>query len=134
MLVDRIIDADGCRIIVNEHDLRVRNRIYRMQQVNGYGVRVQKPDRLRGLTLTLAGMLVMCFVSNLVFFWLGFLVTAVGITSMLIAKRRYSMRISTSLGDQDVLISEKKENINRIVDAIDEVRWLKVVRDNQPTT
>jgi hypothetical protein len=134
MLVNRIIDADGCRIIVNEHDLRVSDRLYRMHQVSGYGIRVQKPDRLPGLTLTLAGMLVMCFVSNLVFFWLGFLITSLGITSMLIAKRRYSMRISTSLGDKDVLISEKKENINRIVEAIDEVRWLKVVRDSQPAT
>jgi hypothetical protein len=55
----------------------------------------------------------------------GVLMTIAGLFMMVLMKPRYALRISTAEGDDDVIISPKREYVRQIIDALNRAFMLK---------
>ena len=141
MIPDRVIYTDGHHVIVTETAIRVKNSMYRLKGVTKYTLSTLEPERIPGLILLTFGFLLAVIGAfsvipatmaqglqigntnvgmNMIALGGGVLFLALGLILSLIAKRKYAVRIATALGEQDVVVSDKKEYISQIVEALDE--------------
>jgi hypothetical protein len=58
--------------------------------------------------------------ANTVAMWAGGSVALIGILVLVIVRERYAVRIATAEGEKNAVVSEKKEYISQIVDALNE--------------
>jgi len=141
MIPDRVIYTDGHNVIVTETAIRVKNSLYRLKGVTKYKLSTLEPERVPGLILLAFGFLLMIvgifsvipptmaqglqfgktYVSmNAIALGGGILFLILGLVVNIITKKKYAVRIATALGEQDVVVSDKKEYISQIVEALDE--------------
>ena len=141
MIPDRVIYTDGHNVIVTETAIRVKNSLYRLKGVTKYKLSTVEPERVPGLLLVTFGFLLtivgifsvipaemaqglqfgkMYLSMNVVALGGGVLFLILGLLLSVIAKKKYTVRIATALGEQDVVVSDKKEYIHQIVEALDE--------------
>jgi hypothetical protein len=140
MIPDRVIYTDGHNVIVTETAIRVKNSLYRLKGVTKYTLSTIEPERVPGLILLTFGFLLTIvgvfsvipaamaqglqfgkiYVGmNAVALAGGILFLILGLVVSIITKKKYGVRIATALGEQDVVVSDKKEYISQIVDALD---------------
>lgn len=141
MIPDRVIYTDGHNVIVTETAIRVKNSLYRLKGVTKYTLSTMKPERIPGLILATFGLLLsvvgifsvipptmaqglqfgnMNVSMNMIALAGGILFLILGLIVSMVAKKKYSVRIATALGEQDVVVSDRKEYISQIVEALDE--------------
>jgi hypothetical protein len=140
MIPDRVIYTDGHNVIVTETAIRVKNSLYRLKGITKYTLSTVEPERIPGLILLTFGFLLtlvgifsvippnmaqglqfgkLYLSMNTVALAGGILFLLLGLVVSIITKKRYAVRIATATGERDVVVSEKKEYISQIVEALD---------------
>jgi hypothetical protein len=114
--------SDGSVIVTSARAV-ISNKTYAMQHITSVSAARIPPKTGVPALLTIGGgfMLLMALVTEQ---WRGSCITfgaillVFGIAMLALAKNRYSVRIASSSGETDALVSRDKGYIQRIVDAI----------------
>jgi hypothetical protein len=141
MMPEKVLYTDGHDVTVTDSTLQVKNLEYRLNGVIQCGLMVIQPRRAPGIVLLLLGIgLIMAgllqaidpatignfeiagklFSANTLALWVGGAIALIGILLLGIIRERYAVRIATAEGEKDAVVSDKKEYIIQIVDAINQ--------------
>lgn len=141
MIPDRVIYTDGHNVIVTETAIRVKNSLYRLKGVTRYTLSTLEPERVPALILLTFGFLLLVVglfsvipvsmaqglqlgkthVSmNTIAFGGGILFLVLGLMVSIITKKNILCALLPHWVKQDVVVSDKKEYISQIVEALDE--------------
>jgi hypothetical protein len=137
MVPDKIIYTDGRDVTVTDSELKVRNSSYQLNGITKLGMWTIRPHRWPGILLLLAGFCAMaCAYLNLIpetanieydrgvigattLGWItGGALSLLGLILLSLSRKRYAVRISTAEGEKNAVVSEKREYIAQIVDAL----------------
>jgi hypothetical protein len=140
MTTENILYTDGHQVTVTDSTFQVKKNHYRLAGVTHYGFHIIKPNRVPAFILSGLGLLLIGFgIFNLtppidyalnVYSYsltLNYLFVIAGITLIIISilistllKERYGVRISTAEGEKNVVVSERREYVNMIVEALEQ--------------
>ena len=141
MIPDKILYTDGHDVVVTETMLKVKSSPYWLNGITKHGLTILKPNRAPGYLLLFCGIIIGFigllqlipsttipdvringgFVSaNVIALWLGGLLLLAGLLIIALTKQRYAVRIATAEGEKDVIVSDKKEYIAQIVNALND--------------
>ncbi len=136
---EQVIYTDGKRITVTDSTLRVRWHNYKLDGIIRHGFYVMRPSRLPAILLVLTGLLVILvgfaglipankfnavsiggfvFDSNSMTMALGAILSLIGVIALGVMRDRYAVRIATAEGEKNVIVSQRREYIAQIVDAL----------------
>jgi len=137
MTPDRVIYTDGRDVTVTDSALKVRNTSYKLSGITKLSFWTIRPDRWPGILLLLVGLAaaVLGFMglmpadmnfttddgaisSNTLAIWGGIVLVVIGLLTLMLAHERYAVRIGTAEGEKNAVVSNKREYIAQIVDAI----------------
>lgn len=138
METEEIFYTDGQDIVVTLSTLQVRDRFYSLRSIRKHSMAILQPARLPGVIMFIVGVAVaLCgmagafpvdlvertgFASgvdtNQVAQWTGTGLTVLGLVISVMLRERYAIRIATDEGEQDAVISTKREYIREILDAL----------------
>lgn len=131
--------TDGHQVMVTNSFIKVKKTLYQLKGITRHGMYIIHPPKLIQLGLMLMGTLVfICGSMNLfpnqfgntvdlVWFRLethlflmsiGLLLFSAGMIILWILKDRYAVRIHTAEGEKDLVVSENKEYVSMIVEAL----------------
>jgi hypothetical protein len=117
----------------------VRNMSYRLIGITKHGLHIVKPHRLPGYILFMMGVILsVCGILNLtpeniipsakvlgltlsgntIVLIAGAAIAFMGILIIGLLRERYAVRIATAEGEKDVVVSNRKEYVNQIVNAL----------------
>jgi hypothetical protein len=140
MVPDKVIYTDGRGITVTDSTFQVNKTSYRINGITKHGLMIIRPERLPGLLLLIVGFLVAIIgivglvppsmignvqigdnlvSANVVAMWTGVGIAVLGLLILAIVRERYAVRISTAEGEKNAVVSNKKEYIAQIVNALD---------------
>ena len=140
MEADKVIYTDGRGITVTDSTFQVNKTSYRINGITKHGLMIIRTERLPGLMLLIVGFIVAIIgivglippsligsfqigdglvSANMVAMWTGVGVALLGLLILAIVRERYAVRISTAEGEKNAVISNKKEYIAQIVNALD---------------
>ncbi len=141
MVGDKVIYTDGHDVTVTDSTLQVKKNEYRLNGVTKCGLLVLRPNRVPGVVLLILGLgLVVVglmqliptgavpdteiaersFGINTVAVWIGAALALVGILILGLMKERYAVRIATAEGERNAVVSDRRDYISQIVDAINQ--------------
>lgn len=141
MVGDKVIYTDGHDVTVTDSTLQVKKNEYRLNGVTKCGLLVLRPNRVPGIVLLILGLgLVVVglmqliptgavpdteiaersFGINTVAVWIGAALALVGILILGLMKERYAVRIATAEGERNAVVSDRRDYISQIVDAINQ--------------
>lgn len=141
MMPDKILYTDGHNVTVTDSKLQVKKHEYMLNGVTKCAVTVIKPNRtpavvslLIGIGLIVAGLLTLIpsgifpdlaignklVGPNTMSVWIGTALALVGLLILGVSRERYAVRIATAEGEKDAVVSNRREYINQIVDAINQ--------------
>lgn len=139
MGTNNVIYTDGRNVTVTEQTLKVKNSQYNLNGITKHGMLVLKGRKFPGIALLLLGALLVVLGalglmpfglenppgdaymgSNTLAIWIGAGFTLIGILIISLAKDRYAVHIATAEGEKNVVVSDQKEYVRQIVDAINE--------------
>jgi hypothetical protein len=138
---DKVIYTDGHEVTVTDSTLQVNKQEYQLNGVTKCVLMVLHPNRVPGIALLLVGLILVAvgamqlipatipeaeisnrpIDANLLAIWVGAALSLIGVLILGIVRERYAVRIATAEGEKDAVVSEKKEYIGQIVDAINQV-------------
>ena len=139
MIPDKVLYTDGRGITVTDSTFQVNKTSYLINGITKHGLFVLRPERLPGLMLLIVGFIVAVvgilnlipasFISdmeingdvvtaNTVAIWTGAALALIGVLILAIVRERYAVRIATAEGEKNAVVSDKKEYISQIVDAL----------------
>lgn len=137
MIQDKVIYTDGRDVTVTDSTLKVKNMAYNLHGITKMCLWTIKPDRWPGVMLLLLGVAgVVCgwlgmlptstnietnsgIVSgNTLALWVGAALLLLGVIMLAVSKVRYAVRIATAEGEKNAVVSDKREYISQIVDAL----------------
>jgi len=137
MTTERILYTDGHDVTVTDSTFRVRKHFYRLDGITRHNFSIIKPNRIPGLFLVGLGLIALTigiasgeqpnFQIQLASVVLGsqivlsagggiFIVT--GIVVMIAMREKYGVRIVTAEGEKDVLVSDRREYVSMVVEAL----------------
>jgi hypothetical protein len=139
MTTEHILYTDGHDVTVTESTFQVKKNNYRLAGITHHGFYIIKPNRLPaliilGVGLLIIGLGILNFTPQIDYaltvysyqLSLDQLFLAAGGTLLLVSllistllKERYGVRIATAEGEKNVVVSERKEYVTMIVDALD---------------
>src|SRR5690606_9751844 len=126
---------------VTDSTLLVKNNAYRLNGVTRCGLHIVAPRRAPGIILLIAGRALvtvgmlqalpsaifnyvevgtLTFGTNTVAVWAGAALSLIGILVLGIVRERYAVRIATAEGEKNAVVSDQKEYVHQIVDAINQ--------------
>jgi hypothetical protein len=139
MIPDKVIYTDGHEVTITSSDFKVRNTMYKLNGIIKHGLTRLKANRIPGIILFILGGVfiklgLMDFfptswnvqvgdtlvLSNIIAAWFGVALALAGTIMIIVERERYAVRISTAEGEKNVVVSNKKEYISQIVDALNE--------------
>jgi hypothetical protein len=141
MIQDKVIYTDGRGITVTDSTFQVNKTSYRISGITKHGLMIIRPERVPGLLLLIVGFLVAMvgilnlipasFIAdmrfgdqdvsaNTVAVWSGAAIALIGLLILAIVRERYAVRIATAEGEKNAVVSDKKEYISQIVNALDD--------------
>lgn len=141
MIPDKVIYTDGRGITVTDSTFQVNKTSYRINGITKHGLMIIRPERLPGMMLLIVGFIVAMIgivglipasvigsehignklvSANIVAMWTGAGVALLGLLILAIVRERYAVRISTAEGEKNAVVSNKKEYIAQIVNALDD--------------
>ena len=137
MTPDKVIYTDGRDVTVTDSTLKVKNTSYNLNGITKLSFWTIRPDRwpgilllLLGLTAAILGYLNMVpadmnvqtddglLSGNTLALWAGIALIFIGLLILMFARERYAVRISTAEGEKNAIVSNRREYIAQIVDAI----------------
>jgi hypothetical protein len=137
----KILYTDGRGITVTDSTFEVNKTSYRINGITKHGLMIIRPERLPGLLLLIVGFIVAMIgivglipaslidsmqignelvSANIVAMWTGAGVALLGLLILAIVRERYAVRIATAEGEKNAVVSDKKEYIAQIVNALDD--------------
>jgi hypothetical protein len=148
MVADKIFYADAHQhVIVTESTFIVKDKQYNIPNIRDHIIKEIKPTPLPGLAVSILGALVTAggifnfigfsFLPNVsVMEWTfgpyswsilgGLILLFAGLFMMTMVKPRYALHISTAEGgENDVLVSPKREYVKQIIDALNRAFMLR---------
>jgi len=152
MDTEEIFYTDGQDIVVTLSTLQVRDRFYRLKSIKKHSMAILQPARLPGIILFITGIaLALCGMANAfpkewavnsgvfaagtdtnaVAQWSGTALTVIGLILTIILRERYAIRISTEEGEQDAVVSTRREYIREILDALNRA-YMMMEMNTQP--
>ena len=147
MTTERILYTDGHNVTVTESTFRVRKHFYRLDGITRHSFSIIRPSKLPGIFITGLGVLAIAvgisavslpsdFVLNIysvtvgpnILFLIGGCILILS-GSLLIGfvKEKYSVRIVTAEGEKHVLVSDRREYISMVVEALNKA-FLNMIR------
>lgn len=141
MIPDKVLYTDGRGITVTDSTFQVNKTSYLINGITKHGLFVMRPERLPGMMLLIVGFIVAVVgilnlipasfipdmefdgevvTANTVAIWTGGALALIGILILAIVRERYAVRIATAEGEKNAVVSDKKEYIAQIVDALNE--------------
>jgi hypothetical protein len=141
MMPEKVIYTDGHDVTVTDSTLQVKNHEYKLNGVTKCGMMVIQPQRAPGIILLVLGLgLIIAgamqaidptvipnveiagkfFSANALALWVGGGLALIGLLVLGLVRQRYAVRIATAEGEKDAVISDRKEYIHQIVDAINQ--------------
>ena len=138
METEEILYTDGQDIVVTLSTLQVRDRFYSLRNIKKHSMAILQPARLPGIIMFVIGVAVaLCGMAdafppdlldtlgvsansntNTIAQWSGTGLTVAGLLFTVLLRERYAVRISTEEGDQDAVVSTRREYIREILDAL----------------
>lgn len=141
MMPDKVLYTDGRDITVTDSTFQVKKTAYKLNGITRHGLFVMRPERMPGMLLLIVGFIVAVIgilnlippslvadmqvdgksvTANTVAIWSGVGIALIGLLILAIVKERYAVRIATAEGERNAVVSDKKEYIVQIVDALNE--------------
>lgn len=141
MAGDKVIYTDGHDVTVTDSTLQVKKNEYKLNGVTKCALFVIKPQRAPGIILLMLGLgLVVVGIMqlipqgsipdmeiagrtygiNTVAAVIGAALALIGILILGLVKERYAVRIATAEGERNAVVSDRREYIHQIVDAINQ--------------
>ena len=141
MLPDKVLYTDGRGITVTDSTFQVNKTSYQLNGIIKHGLLIIRPERSPGMLLLVVGFIVLIIgilslipaslvpameingeqvTANTVAMWAGGSLALIGLLVLVIVRERYAVRIATAEGEKNAVVSEKKEYISQIVDALNE--------------
>ena len=135
----RILYIDRNGVMVTKNTLKIKNQSYTLKAIKESRLSVLPPERIPGILLLVIGMiLITCNFLNLISpmvqldfgiegkyisanemaLYLGATLLSLGIIRTVKVRKRYALRIATLEGEQNAIVSHKKEYINHILNAL----------------
>ncbi len=143
MKPDKFFYTDGYNVVVTNTKLIVKNTRYLMKSILDFGLVILKPLWLPGILVTLLGVLLItnaflsfippslfhklsvpeAFSATYIQILTGAGIVIIGIIYILAVRKRFAVRIVTSEGSKDVLVSRRKDYIEQILTAIRKAKF-----------
>ena len=141
MIPDKVLYTDGRGITVTDSTFQVKNTSYRLDGIIKHGLLIMRPERLPGMMLLIVGFIVAIIgmmnlipssfipdmqikdqyvTANQVAMWAGGILAVIGLLLAIVVRERYAVRIATAEGEKNAVVSDKKEYISQIVNALNE--------------
>jgi hypothetical protein len=138
---DKVIYTDGHDVTVTDSTLQVNKHEYKLNGVTKCALMVLRPNRAPGIILLILGLGLIVVGAmqlitpgtipdvqisnqsvdaNTIAIWAGAGLALIGILILGLLRERYSVRIATAEGEKDAVVSQKREYIGQIVDAINQ--------------
>lgn len=138
MKTENILYTDGHEVTVTDSTFRVRKHFYRLDEITRHSFSIIKPNKIPGLLVMAVGLAsVTAAVFNLLpegnfpiqllsialdmksLFIIGGLVfLLIGFILIMALKEKYGVHIETAEGEKDVLVSERREYVSMVVEAL----------------
>lgn len=138
MSSENILYTDGHDVTVTDSTFRVRKSFYRLEGITRHGFSIIKPSRVPAFIFSGLGLMILAIgISNLkpefnfnmdVFGYTlslntlliiqGSALISVGVALAILMKERYGVRIVTAEGEKNVIVSDRREYVSMIVDAL----------------
>jgi hypothetical protein len=152
METEEIFYTDGQDIVVTLSTLQVRDRFYSLKNIKKHSMAILQPARLPGIILFITGVAVaLCGMANAfpadlvdrtglfapgtdtnaVAQWTGTALTVIGLLITVMLRERYAIRIATAEGEQDAVVSTRREYIREILDALNRA-YMIIEMNTQP--
>jgi hypothetical protein len=144
---EKVLYTDGGTVTVTESALQVKKMWYDLRGVSKYGLIILQPSRLPWLIVMVAGIVLLIAGSmklvpggwledmywgdvvvteNLLTTLVGALVTLASIGVMLTVTERYAVSITTAEGEQQVVVSKRKEYVACIIRALNNAFFARI--------
>jgi hypothetical protein len=152
METEEIFYTDGQDIVVTLSTLQVKDRFYSLKNIKKHSMAILQPARLPGIILFITGVaLALCGMANAfpvdwaartglfavgtdtnsIAQWSGTAMTVLGLVLTVMLRERYAIRIATEEGEQDAVVSTRREYIREILDALNRA-YMMIEMNTQP--
>lgn len=139
---EKTVYTDGKKVTITGYSLRVGKRLFPFEDLVRYGMARIAPTRLPSILFMSLGAAVAALeyfrlIPEDVYYWVpvmriagyevpqhllvfstGALLFFIGVVSMAVVPIRYAVRITNNMGTMNVIVSRRRDYIERIVDAI----------------
>jgi hypothetical protein len=149
MSSENILYTDGHEVTVTDSTFRVRKHSYRLDGITRHGFSIIKPSRIPAFIMSGVGLLVLAMgISNLrpqINFTITLLSIPITLNTLLViggcalifmgtmlavlTKERYGVKIVTAEGEKNVIVSDRREYVTMIVDALNKA-FIKTVNQS----
>lgn len=139
-MTENILYTDGHDVTVTTAILQVKKNRYRLEGVMNHAFHVLKPNRMPVIIIFILGVMAISLAvlnftppvdfsvqvysytlsANKLILLGGVTLIIISMLISILLKKRYSVRIATAEGDKDVVISERREYVTLIVEALDQ--------------
>ena len=141
MIPDKVLYTDGRGITVTDSTFQVNKTSYNIEGITRHGMFIHRPERLPGMLLLIVGFIVAVIgilnlipagliadmnvngeqvSANVLAIWVGGALALIGLILLAVVREKYAVRIATAEGEKDAVVSDKKEYITQIVNALNE--------------
>lgn len=139
MAADEVLYTDGHDIVVTPSTLQVKGIHYRLIGITKHGMAILRPVRLPGIIMIVLGAVLAVLgmrglipstlfgdilingklvAAGKVAIWAGAAIAALGILLIALVKEKYAVRIATAEGEKNAVVSNKREYIHQIINAL----------------
>jgi hypothetical protein len=137
MIPDKVIYTDGRDVTVTDSTLKIKNTAYNISGITKMAFWTIRPERWPGVLLMLLGAAAaVCgwlglfpasmnmqtqngmLDVNMLALWAGAGLFFIGILAVALSRERYAVRIATAEGEKNAIVSNRREYIAQIVDAL----------------
>ncbi len=143
----KVLYSDGSAVTVTESMIQVKKTDYRLEGITKYGLAILQPVRVPwvivivlGLGVSVAGVMKVVpqgwfvegylddvlITGNLLAILLGMVLVLTGIGVLLSLSERYAVSITTAEGEQNVVVSKRKEYVTCIVNALNSAFFSRI--------
>jgi len=102
-------------VTVTQSRFVTQSKTYAMRNISSVHVFEIIKSKTKAVLMIIFGLL---FLFSKDIFWIGFIIIALGIWWLISIKNEYAVRISTNAGEANSIISENKDYIQKIVNAL----------------
>jgi hypothetical protein len=146
MKAESVLYTDGHDVTVTDSRLQVKKRWYQLSGITRHSFSILRPDKFPAALLLLVGSAVeivgaadlipatmsrvnmfgLSITANQIAMGSGIMLLLIGAVVMWTLKERYAVSITTAEGEQNVVISERKEYISQIIHALNEAFFARI--------